>query len=146
MTQPEPRSTYLAGDEVLTHGQRHLNGVGFVRDGDGVESEPVSAIQRAGLVHRILKHLLVAFLAQHRADIHDFHLAAAQSAGAGEQNKEHKEAHGGKNLMSYSGRYCMDQESTVDTVHRWKIQGSSLMFTAAECTLSLVRRSVCVCA
>lgn len=96
--EPEPGSTYLAGDEVLTHGQRHLNSVGFVRHGDGVEFKPVSAVHHAGLVHRILKHLLVALLAQHRADVHDFHLAASQSAGAGEQNKGHKKAHGGKNL------------------------------------------------
>lgn len=95
--EPEPCSTYLVGDEVLTHGQRHLNSVGFVRDGDSVEFEPVSAVHHARLVHRILKHLLVALLAQHRADVHDFCLAAARSARTGQQNQEHKEAHGEKN-------------------------------------------------
>lgn len=91
--------TYLAGDEVLTDRQRHLNSVGFVCDGDCVEFKPVSAVHHAGLIHRILKHLLVALLAQHRADVHDFGLAAAQSAGAGEQDEEHKEAHGGRQVL-----------------------------------------------
>lgn len=59
----EAGGTYLAGDEVLADGQCHLNSVGFVRDGDGVEFKPVSAVHHAGLVHRILKHLLVALLA-----------------------------------------------------------------------------------
>lgn len=94
--KPEPSSTYLVGDEVLTHGQRHLNSVGFVRDRDGVEFKPVSAVHHACLVHRILKHLLVALLAQHRADVHDFRLAATWSAGAGQKNQDHKNAHGGK--------------------------------------------------
>lgn len=108
--EPEPCSTYLVGDEVLTHRQRHLNSVGFVGDGDGVEFKPVSAVHHACLVHRILKHLLVPLLAQHRADVHDFHLAATRSAGAGEQNQEHKEAHGGKNPKSSSGSAVWDQE------------------------------------
>lgn len=125
--EPEPCSTYLVGDEVLTHRQRHLNSVGFVGDGDGVEFKPVSAVHHACLVHRILKHLLVPLLAQHRADVHDFHLAATRSAGAGEQNQEHQEAHGGKNPKSSSGSAVWDQEQAPGTLFRggkFRVRGS----------------------
>lgn len=70
---------HLVGDEVLTHGQRHLDGIGLVCDRDGVHLELLSAVQSIGLAHRLLEYLLIAFLAQHGADVHQPWLATAQS-------------------------------------------------------------------
>lgn len=86
-------SHYLVGDEILTHGQCHLNGVGFVRDGDGVHLELVFAVDVVGLGHGVLEHLFVALLTQHGADVHDLGLAAAPRARAGHEEGEKNQTH-----------------------------------------------------
>lgn len=85
-------SPHLIGDEVLTDGQSHLDGVGFVCDGDGVHLELFLAIQRVGLAHRLLEHLLVAFLTQHGADVHQTRLAAAAGHRTALQHSEEEHA------------------------------------------------------
>lgn len=84
--------THLVGDEVLADGQRHLDGVGFVCDGDGVHLELVFSIQSVGLAHCVLEHLLVAFLAQHSTDVHQPRLATAASDRAALQDGEEQHA------------------------------------------------------
>lgn len=74
--------THLVGDEVLTDGQRHLDGVGFVRDRDGIHLELVLSIKCVSLAHGILEHLLVAFLAQNGADVDQAWLTTATSKRA----------------------------------------------------------------
>lgn len=87
------RTLYLVRDEILTHGQCHLNGVGFVSDGDRVHLELVFAVDVVGLGHRVLEHLFIALLAQHGADVHDLGLAAAPCARAGHQEGEENQTH-----------------------------------------------------
>jgi len=86
------RKTHLVGDEVLADGQGHLDGVGLVRDGDSVEPELVLPIQRVGLAHRLLEHLLIALLTQHGANVHQPGLAAATGHGAALQRGEEEHA------------------------------------------------------
>lgn len=84
--------THLIGDEVFTDRQRHLDGVGFVRDGDGVHLELLLSVQSVGLAHCVLEHLLVALLAQHGADVHQPWLAAATGDRAALQDGEEQNA------------------------------------------------------
>lgn len=67
---------YLVGNEVLAHRQGHLDGVGLVCNRDGVHLELVLPVQSVGLAHRFLEHLLVTFLTQDGADVHQPGLAA----------------------------------------------------------------------
>lgn len=83
---------HLVGDQVLADGQRHLDGVGFVRDRDGVHLELVFAVQSVGLAHRLLKHLLVALLAQHGPDVHQPRFTAAAGHRAALQHGEEQHA------------------------------------------------------
>lgn len=88
--QNEP--PHLVGDQVLADGQGHLDGVGLVRDGDGVHLELVFAVQSVGLAHRLLKHLLVALLAQHGPDVHQPRFTTAASHRAALQHGEEEHA------------------------------------------------------
>lgn len=83
---------HLVGDQVLADGQRHLNGVGFVCDGDGVHLELVLAVESVGLTHRLLEHLLVALLTQDGADVDQAGLAATQRHGAALQHRQQEHA------------------------------------------------------
>lgn len=79
---------YLTGDEVLADGESHLDGVGFVRYGDGGQLEFVSAVDLVGLCHGIFEDLLISLLAQDGSDVHDFRLAAGPRAGAREEHRQ----------------------------------------------------------
>lgn len=87
------RVGYLAVDQVLAHRQSHLDRVGLVRDGNGVQLELVPAVHLVGLVHGILEHLLVPLLAQDGPDVHDLGLAAGPRAGAREEHRQQKQTH-----------------------------------------------------
>lgn len=87
--------TYLAGDKVFTDRQRHLDGVGFVGDGDGVQFELLPAVDLIGLGHCVLKDLFVPFLAQNRTDVDDLRFAARRRTRAGEERHHEEETHGG---------------------------------------------------
>lgn len=83
---------HLVGDEVLADGEGHLDGVGLVRDGDGVHLELVLPVQSVGLTHRLLEHLLISLLTQHGAHIHQPRLAAAQRHRAALQHGQEQHA------------------------------------------------------
>lgn len=76
---------HLAGDEVLAHRQGHLDGVGLVGDGGGIELDLPGAMPLVGLVHGLAEHLLVLPRAQHRADVDDLGVAGGTGEGAGEK-------------------------------------------------------------
>lgn len=84
--------THLVRDEVLADGQRHLDGVGFMSDRDGVHLELVSPVQRVGLANGVFEYLLVAFLAQHSADVHQTRFTAAASNRAALQDGQKQHA------------------------------------------------------
>lgn len=86
------RAPHLVGDQVLAHRQGHLDGVGLVRDGDGVHLELVLPVQSVGLAHRLLKHLFIALLTQHGADVDQPRFAAAASHRAALQHGEEEHA------------------------------------------------------
>lgn len=79
------RGWHLAGDEVLAHRQGHLDGVGLVGDGGGIELDLPGAMPLVGLVHGLAEHLLVLPRAQHRADVDDLGVAGGAGEGAGEK-------------------------------------------------------------
>lgn len=84
---------YLAGDEVLTYRQCHLDGVGPVGDGGGVELDLPGAMSLVGLAHRLPKYLLMFFGAQNRPDIHNLGVAPGSGKREQEQNCQKEEAH-----------------------------------------------------
>lgn len=88
----ESEPSHLVGDQVLADGQGHLDGVGFVCDGDGVHLELVFPVQSVGLAHRLLKHLLVTFLTQHGPDVHQPRFTTTAGHGAALQHGEEQHA------------------------------------------------------
>lgn len=86
-------TTYLTGDEVLADRESHLNGVGFVRYGDGSQLEFIPPIDVVRLGHSIFEDLLVPFLAQDGPDVHNLRLAAGPRTGAREEHRQQKQTH-----------------------------------------------------
>lgn len=84
--------THLVGDEVLTDRERHLDSIGFMSDRDSIHLELVSPVQCVGLAHCIFEHLLVAFLAQHSANVHQARFTATASNRAALQDGQKQHA------------------------------------------------------
>ena len=91
---------HLAGDEVFAHRQGHLDGVGLVGDGGGVELDLPGAMPLVGLIHSLAEHLLVLPRAQHRANVDDLGVAGGAGEGAGEKQGESQQAHGAHGLRA----------------------------------------------
>jgi hypothetical protein len=79
---------HLAGDEVLAHRQGHLDGIGLVGDGGGIELDLPGSVSFVGLVHGLAEHLLVLAGAQHGTDVDDLGVAGGAGEGAGEKQGE----------------------------------------------------------
>lgn len=91
---------HLAGNEVLAHRQGHLDGVGLVGDGGGIELDLPGAMPLVGLVHGLTEHLLVLPRAQHSSDVDDLGVAGGAGKGAGEKQGECQQAHGAHGLRA----------------------------------------------
>lgn len=91
---------HLAGDEVFAHRQSHLDGVGLVGDGRGIELDLPGAVPLVGLVHGLTEHLLVLPRAQHSSDVDNLGVAGGAGKRAGEKQGECQQAHGAHGLQA----------------------------------------------
>lgn len=132
---------YLVRDEILTHGECHLDGVWLMGDWNSVHLELIFAVYIVGLSDSVFEHLFISLLAQNSPDIHSLGFASASRTGArdeeGEQNQTHFALDGRGVKLSAPWRMRVDA--------RW-LDWSALTASspaALECDrLSLLRRGM----
>lgn len=135
---------YLVWDEILTHGQCHLNGVGLVRDGDRVHLKLVFAVDVVGLGHRVLEHLFVALLAQHGADVDDLGLAAAPCTWAGHEESKENQTHVCPSRDPRGSASCHAAGPSMRQLNRPGLLMKNLLSTGMRSHWSYLFRYVCV--